>query len=123
MSENPALSNDNYVLYNRVMYPLTAQQARKTRKDYGTKKGHPSTSTSTSTSSSSAFSQPSSSHDIDDDNYGNDEGTTHASTLSPTRFVNSLSNDIPQVFSNPPNIDPNMEVFYTRQTAMLNHQV
>ncbi|GJS98420.1 hypothetical protein Tco_0819590 [Tanacetum coccineum] len=104
------LSNDNYILYDRVMYPLTAQQERKTRKDYGTKRGRPSSSTS----SSSAFGQPSSSHHIDDDNDGNDEGTSRASTPCPTRFVNSLSNAIPQVFSNPPHIDLNMEAFYTR---------
>ncbi|GJT28006.1 hypothetical protein Tco_0908281 [Tanacetum coccineum] len=113
------LSNDHYVLYDHVMYPLTAQQERKTRKDYGTKRGRPSTSTS----SSSAFGQPSSSHHIDDDNDGNNEGTSRASTPSLTRFVNSLSNDIPQVFSNPPNVDPNMEAFYTRQTETLNRQV
>ncbi|GJZ46973.1 retrovirus-related pol polyprotein from transposon TNT 1-94 [Tanacetum coccineum] len=101
------------------MYPLTALQEGKTRKDYGTKRGHPSTFTS----SSSVFDQPSSSHHIDDDNDGNDKGTSCASTPSPTRFVNSVSNDIPQVFLNPPNIDPNMEVFYTRQTEMLNRQV
>ncbi|GJZ25373.1 hypothetical protein Tco_0569626 [Tanacetum coccineum] len=110
---------DNYVFYDRVMYPLTDQQERKTRKDYGTKRARPSTSTS----SSSAFGQPSSSHHIDDDNDGNDEGTSRASTPSPTRFVNSLSNDIPQVFSNPPNINPNMEAFYTCQTEILNRQV
>ncbi|GJY39636.1 hypothetical protein Tco_0426000 [Tanacetum coccineum] len=92
---------------------------RKTRKDYGTKRGR----SSTSTSSSSAFGQLSSSHHIDDDNDGNDEGTSRASTPSPTRFVNSLSNNIPQVFSNPPNIDPNIKVFYTRQTKILNRQV
>ncbi|GJZ87681.1 hypothetical protein Tco_0659291 [Tanacetum coccineum] len=92
MSENPELLNDSYVLYDRVMYPLTAQQERKTRKDYGTKRGRPSTSAS----SSSAFGQPSSSHHIDDDNDGNNKGTSRASTPFPTRFVNSLSNDIPQ---------------------------
>ncbi|GJW64658.1 hypothetical protein Tco_0116542 [Tanacetum coccineum] len=119
MSENPELSNDNYVLYDRVMYPLTTQQEQKTRKDYGTKRCRPSTSVT----SSSAFGQPSSSDHIDDDNDGNNEGTSRASTPSPTRFVNSLSNDIPQVFSNPPNIDPNKEIFYTRQTEMLNRQV
>ncbi|GJU51366.1 hypothetical protein Tco_1220921 [Tanacetum coccineum] len=101
------------------MYPLTALQEGKTRKDYGTKRGRPSTFSC----SSSVFGQPSSSHHIDDDNDGNDKGTSCASTPSPTRFVNSVSNDIPQVFSNPPNIDPNMEVFYTRQTEMLNRQV
>ncbi|GJW45235.1 hypothetical protein Tco_0074034 [Tanacetum coccineum] len=113
----------SYILYDRVMYPLTAQQERKTRedygKDYGTKRGRPSTSAT----SLSAFGQPSSSHHIDDDNDGNDEGTSRASTPSPTRFANSLSNDIPQVFLNPPHIDPNMEAFYTRQTKILNRQV
>ncbi|GKE30896.1 hypothetical protein Tco_1446280 [Tanacetum coccineum] len=76
---------------------------RKTQKDYGTRRGRPSTS------SSSAFGQPSSTHPNDDDNDGNDEGTSRASTPSPTRFVNSLINEVPRVFSNPPNIDPNME--------------
>ncbi|GKB15545.1 hypothetical protein Tco_0849468, partial [Tanacetum coccineum] len=75
------------------------------------------------TSSSSAFSQPSSSHLNDYDDDGNDEGTSCASTPSPTRFVNSLSNGIPQIFSNPPNVDPYMEEFYTRQTEILNRQV
>ncbi|GKC18644.1 hypothetical protein Tco_1020794 [Tanacetum coccineum] len=65
----------------------------------------------------------SSSSYLNDDNDGNDEGTSRASTPSPTRFVNSLSNDIPQIFSNPPNVYPNMEDFYTRQTEILNHQV
>ncbi|GKE52400.1 hypothetical protein Tco_1487556, partial [Tanacetum coccineum] len=51
---------------------------------------------STSTLSSSAFRRPSSSHHIDDDNDGNGEGTSRASTPSPTHFVNSLSNNIPQ---------------------------
>ncbi|GJU13573.1 hypothetical protein Tco_1135969 [Tanacetum coccineum] len=117
MSESPKLSNDHYVLCDRVMYPFTAQQERKTRKDYGKRRGR------SSTSSSSAFVQPSSSHPNDDDNDGNDEGTLCLSTPSPTRFVNSLSNNIPQIFSNPPDIDPNMEAFYTRQTEIINHLV
>ncbi|GKE31066.1 hypothetical protein Tco_1450388, partial [Tanacetum coccineum] len=91
MSENPELVNESYVLYDHVMNPLTAQQERKTRKDCGTRRGRHSTS------SSSAFDQPSSSHlkdDDDDDDDGNDEGTSRASTLSPTRFVNSLTNEL-----------------------------
>ncbi|GKB20497.1 hypothetical protein Tco_0854420 [Tanacetum coccineum] len=51
MSENPELSNPLYILYDRVMYPLASQQERKTRKDYGTRRGR------SSTSSSSAFGQ------------------------------------------------------------------
>ncbi|GJV23687.1 retrovirus-related pol polyprotein from transposon TNT 1-94, partial [Tanacetum coccineum] len=77
-----------------------------------------------STSSSSAFDQPSSSYlNNDDDDDGNDEGTSCASTLSPTYFFNSLTNEVPQVFPNPPNIYLDMEPFYTRQTEIINHQL
>ncbi|GJV28982.1 reverse transcriptase domain-containing protein [Tanacetum coccineum] len=87
MSESSELSNESYVLYDRVMNPLTANQEQKTRKDRGTRRGcH-------STSSSSAFNQPSSSH-LNDDDDGNGEGTSRASTPSPIHFVNSLTNDI-----------------------------
>nr|GEX61420.1 retrovirus-related Pol polyprotein from transposon TNT 1-94 [Tanacetum cinerariifolium] len=94
--------DDYYDLHDRVMYPLTTQQERKTQKDYGMKGGL------YSTSSFFAFGQPSSYHlnDDDDDDDGNDEGTLRASTPSPTDFVNSLTNELPQVFENPPNIDP-----------------
>ncbi|GKB92580.1 hypothetical protein Tco_0964852, partial [Tanacetum coccineum] len=116
ISESSELSNESYVLYDRVMNPLTAHQERKTRKDRSTRRGRHSTS------SSSAFDQPSSSH-LNDDDDGNGEGTSRASTPSLIRFVNSLTNDVPQVFQNPPNIDPHMEPFYTRQTEIINRQV
>ncbi|GJU74809.1 putative ribonuclease H-like domain-containing protein [Tanacetum coccineum] len=88
------LFNESYILYDRVMNPLTAQQEQKTIKDCGMRRGRHSTS------SSSAFDQPSSSHlnDDDDNDDENDKGTSHASTPSPTRFVNSLTNEVPQVF-------------------------
>ncbi|GJW38761.1 hypothetical protein Tco_0064606 [Tanacetum coccineum] len=116
MSESPELLNESYVLYYHVMNPLTAQQERKTRKDCGTRRGRHSTS------SSSAFDQPSSSH-LNDDDDGNEEGTSRTSIPSPIRYVNSLTNEVPQVFQNPPNIDPDMEPFYTRQTEIINRQV
>ncbi|GKC81059.1 hypothetical protein Tco_1136776 [Tanacetum coccineum] len=117
VSKNLELSNHHYVLYDRVMYLLTAQQERKTKKDYGMKRGRHSTS------SLSAFGQPSFSHLNDDDDDGNNEGTSRASTHSPNSFINSLTNEVPRVFLNPPTIDPNMEPFYTRQTKILNRQV
>ncbi|GJU28724.1 hypothetical protein Tco_1167345 [Tanacetum coccineum] len=86
--ESPELVNESYVLYDRVMNPLTTQQEQKTRKDCGTRRGHHSTS------SSSAFDQPSFSHLNDDDDDENDEGTSRASTHSPIRFVNSLTNEV-----------------------------
>ncbi|GJZ74332.1 hypothetical protein Tco_0638478 [Tanacetum coccineum] len=98
------------------MNPLAAQLERKTRKDCGTRRGRHSTSSST-------FDQPSSSHLNDDDDDGNDEGTSRASTPSPIRYVNSLTNEVPQVFQNPPNIDPDLEPLYTRQTEIINRQV
>ncbi|GJZ28202.1 hypothetical protein Tco_0572849, partial [Tanacetum coccineum] len=85
IAKNPELSNPLYVVYDHVMYPLAAQQERKTQKDYGTRRGQ------SSTSSSSTFSQPSCSHPNDE----NDEGTSRASTPSPTSFVNSLTNEVP----------------------------
>nr|GEU96228.1 hypothetical protein [Tanacetum cinerariifolium] len=77
-----------------------------------------------STSSSFAFDQPSSSHlndddDDDDDDDGNNEGTSRASTLSPTHFVNSLTKEDPRVFENPPNVNHDMEPFYSRQTKII----
>ncbi|GKC90428.1 hypothetical protein Tco_1151077 [Tanacetum coccineum] len=117
MNENPELNNESYVLYDRVMNPLASQQERKPRKDRGTIRGHHSTS------SSSAFDQPSSSHLNDDDEDGNGEGTSRASTPSPIRYVNSLTNQVPQVFQNPPNIDPHLEPFYTHQPKIINCQV
>ncbi|GJZ60344.1 hypothetical protein Tco_0616160 [Tanacetum coccineum] len=117
MNENHELYNKSYVLYDRVMNPYAAQQEQKPRKDRGTRRGRHSTS------SSFAFDQPSSSHLNDDDDDGNGKGTSRASTPSPIRYVNSLTNEVPQVFQNPPNIDPHLEPFYTRQTKIINRQV
>ncbi|GKA35479.1 hypothetical protein Tco_0721970 [Tanacetum coccineum] len=117
MNEYPELYNESYILYDRVMTPLAAQLERKPRRDRGTRRGRHSTS------SSSAFDQPSSSHPNDDDDNGNDEGTSRASTSSPIRYVNSLTDQVPQIFQNPPNIDPHLEPFYTRQTEIINRQV
>ncbi|GJR34422.1 hypothetical protein Tco_1210106 [Tanacetum coccineum] len=76
MSESSKLSNESYVLYDRVMNPLTAHQERTTSKDRGTRRGRHSTS------SSFAFDQPSSSH-LNDDDDGNGKGTSRAITPSP----------------------------------------
>ncbi|GJW38577.1 retrovirus-related pol polyprotein from transposon TNT 1-94 [Tanacetum coccineum] len=114
---SPELVNESYLLYDRVMDPLTAQQEQKSRKDYGTRRGPQSTY------SSFAFDQPSFSHLNDDDDDGNDKGTSCTSTLSPTYFFNSLTNEVPQVFPNPPNIYLDMEPFYTRQTEIINRQL
>nr|GEX18965.1 copia protein [Tanacetum cinerariifolium] len=75
MNENHDLYNESYVLYDRFMNPITAQQERKTRKDNCMRRGRHSTS------SSFAFDQPSSSH-LNDDDDRNDEGTSRLTILS-----------------------------------------
>ncbi|GKA31028.1 hypothetical protein Tco_0717333 [Tanacetum coccineum] len=89
ISEYPELKIESYVLYDRVMTPLAAQLERKPRRDHDTRRGRQSTS------SSSAFDQPYSSHLNDDDDDGSDKGTSSASTPSPIRYVNSLTNQVP----------------------------
>ncbi|GJX37379.1 hypothetical protein Tco_0250682 [Tanacetum coccineum] len=71
----------------------------------------------------STIDQPSSSHLNDDDDDGNDEGTSRVSTPSSIRYVNSLTNQVPQVFQNPPNMDAHLEPIYTCQTEIINRQV
>ncbi|GJV22166.1 hypothetical protein Tco_1371186 [Tanacetum coccineum] len=78
---------------------------------------------STSASSSSAFDHPLSLHHVDDDNDEDDEGTSRASTPSPTSYVSSLLNEIPQVFTNPPHDEQIMATLFTRQTEIFNRQV
>nr|GEU67281.1 retrovirus-related Pol polyprotein from transposon TNT 1-94 [Tanacetum cinerariifolium] len=114
IDENPKLQNESYVLYDRVMNPLVAQLERKPRKDRGMRRGRHSTSSST-------FNEPSSSN-LNGDDDGNNEGTSRVSTPSPICYVNSLTNQVSQLFQNPPNIDPHLEPFYTRQTQIINHQ-
>ncbi|GJX58912.1 hypothetical protein Tco_0290302 [Tanacetum coccineum] len=93
LNENPELQNPSYVLYDRVMEPLSSSQERKPRRDRGTRKGR------TATSSTLAFGEPSSSHPTnDDEDVDHNEGTSHASTPSPVSYVNSLTNQVPQVF-------------------------
>ncbi|GJY53101.1 hypothetical protein Tco_0444765 [Tanacetum coccineum] len=111
LNEDHELKNPSYVLYDRVMEPLSASQDRKPRRDRGTRKGR------TSTSSTSAFGEPSSSHPTnDDEDVDHNEGTSRTSTPSPVRYVNSLPQHIPQVYHNPTDIEPHLEPFYTRQT-------
>ncbi|GKE31185.1 hypothetical protein Tco_1450507, partial [Tanacetum coccineum] len=112
INENRELYNESYVLYDRVMNPLAAQQERKPRKDRGTRRGRHSTS------SSFAFEQPSSSY-LNDDDDGSGEGTSRESTPSPIRYANSLTNQVPQVFQNPTNIDRHLELLHPSNR---NHQ-
>nr|GFC47586.1 hypothetical protein [Tanacetum cinerariifolium] len=76
---------------------------QKPRKDHDTRRGRHSTSSSTN--------EPSSSHLNDDDDDGYNEGTSRTSTPSPICYVNSLTNEVPQLFQYPPNIDLTLNHF------------
>ncbi|GJS23534.1 retrovirus-related pol polyprotein from transposon TNT 1-94 [Tanacetum coccineum] len=77
------------IMRKRLMFLNIEFSLQKPRRDRDTRRGRHSTS------SSSTFDQPSASHLNDDDDDGNDEGTSHASTPSPIRYVNSLTNQVP----------------------------
>ncbi|GJZ60661.1 hypothetical protein Tco_0616477 [Tanacetum coccineum] len=61
---------------------------------------------------------------LGDDDWKWAKGTSHPGTSLPmSLWSNPLTNKVPQVFQNPPNIDPHLEPFYTRQTEIINRQV
>ncbi|GJZ84855.1 hypothetical protein Tco_0650194 [Tanacetum coccineum] len=117
MSNYLEMPNDHYILYDHVVHPHAPYYEQKTRADHGTKRCRHSTSSSTF-----VFVNPSSSHPIDDENVTNDEGTSLASTPSPSHFVKYLSIEFSQIFLNITHIDSNMEPLYSQQTKILNHQ-
>ncbi|GJS75495.1 hypothetical protein Tco_0725376, partial [Tanacetum coccineum] len=90
--------------------------ARKTRKDRGIKKDRHSTS------SSSAYHHRLSSHQFNDDEEIQKEGTSRASTPSPTTYHDSLSPIHPQMFKKPTTHEQNITVIFDRQTFLLNRQ-
>ncbi|GJZ74792.1 retrovirus-related pol polyprotein from transposon TNT 1-94 [Tanacetum coccineum] len=115
VSNLPESSNDRYILCDHVMYPLAPHYERKTRSDHGTKRCR----SSNPSSSSNVLDHPSSSHHIIENNDGNNEESFHSNTPSPTQLVNSLSNNVPRVFENPPHEN---QTFHFYQTEILNHQ-
>ncbi|GJX26041.1 putative ribonuclease H-like domain-containing protein [Tanacetum coccineum] len=115
VSKFPELSNDHYILCDRVMHPLAPYYERKKRSDHGTKRCH----SPNPNSSSNFFDHSSSSHHVDENDDGNDEESFHSNTPSPSQLINSLSNVVPRVFKNPPHENKTM---HTYQTKILNHQ-
>ncbi|GKA69623.1 hypothetical protein Tco_0775687 [Tanacetum coccineum] len=109
------LSNDHYILCDRVMHPIAPYYERKTRSDHGTKRCQ----SSNPSSSSNILDHPSSSHHIDENDDGNDEESFHSNTPFPSQLINSLSNIVLRVFKNPPHENQTM---HTYQTEILNHQ-
>ncbi|GKF29047.1 hypothetical protein Tco_0095389 [Tanacetum coccineum] len=112
MNKNRELYNESYVLYDRVMNPLAAQQERKLEKVVAQEEvvtpllllppltNHPLLILTMMMMMEIA------------------KGPRVQALLPP--FVNQSSS---LSFQNPPNIDPHLEPFYTRQTEIINRQV
>ncbi|GJZ38348.1 hypothetical protein Tco_0584539 [Tanacetum coccineum] len=111
VSNFPELSNDHYILCDRVMHPLAPYYERKKRSDHGTKRCR----SPNPNSSSNVLDHSSSSYHVDE----NDEESFHSNTPSPSQLINSLSNVVPRVFKNLPREN---QTIHTYQTGILNHQ-
>nr|GEW10487.1 hypothetical protein [Tanacetum cinerariifolium] len=115
VSNFPELSNDRYILCDRVMHPLAPHYERKTQSDHGMKRCR----SFNPISSSNVLDHPSSSNHIDENDDGNDEESFHSNTPSLSQVINCLSNVVPKVFENPPHENQTM---HTYQTKIINHQ-
>ncbi|GKC48892.1 hypothetical protein Tco_1071637 [Tanacetum coccineum] len=111
MKHYPHLDNGIYNVVDRVMRPLALRQNRKPRSDRGMQKAR------YSVSSSSAYHFRSSSHHEND---GEDEGTSRASTPSPTSYLNFLSPLTHQTYNIPTSSQQSDDLLFERQTTLLN---
>ncbi|GJS00686.1 retrotransposon protein, putative, ty1-copia subclass [Tanacetum coccineum] len=110
MEHYPHLDNGIYNAVDRVMRPLALKQTRKPQSDHG-KARH-------SVSSISAHhNRGSSSRQRDDDE---DDGASHASTPSPTTYLNSLKPLDYQRYDIPTSSEQDDDLLFERQTELLN---
>nr|GFB26026.1 hypothetical protein [Tanacetum cinerariifolium] len=110
MEHYPHLDNGIYNSVDRVMRPLALKQTRKPQSDRGKARR----------SVSSAFThhnRGSSSHQKDDDE---DDDASHASTPSPTTYLNSLGHLDCQQYDVPTSLEQNDDLLFKRQTDLLN---
>nr|GFA41724.1 ribosomal protein L7Ae/L30e/S12e/Gadd45 [Tanacetum cinerariifolium] len=110
MKHYPHLDNGIYDVVERVMHSLAPRQARRSRSDRG-KARHSVSSTS------AHHNRGSSSHQGDDEE---DNGTSCASTPSPTSYLNSLGPLDYQPYNIPTSSGQNDELLFERQTDLLN---
>ncbi|GJR40800.1 hypothetical protein Tco_1216484 [Tanacetum coccineum] len=110
MEHYPHLDNGIYDVVKRVMRPLVLRQARRPRCDHG-KARHSILSTS------AHHNHESSSYQRDDDE---DDGASHASTPSPTTYLNSLGPLDYQPYDIPTYFEQNDDLLFECQTDLLN---
>ncbi|GJZ92734.1 hypothetical protein Tco_0664799 [Tanacetum coccineum] len=111
MEHYPHIDNGIFNVFDRVMRPLALKQTRKPLSDRGKPKARHSVS-----SSSGHHLRPSSHHEEDDE----DEGTSRASTPSPTTYLNSLQLLNYQRYDIPTSSQQDDDLLFERQTDLLN---
>ncbi|GKD83248.1 hypothetical protein Tco_1350087 [Tanacetum coccineum] len=116
MNVYPHIDNGIYNVVAQVMGPLALVQTRKPRKDHGSQRPR------YSTSSSSSFHHGSSSHQVYDDEDVQNEGTSRASTPSPTLYLNSLLPLTHHQYNTPTSSKQSNDLLFVRQTILLNRQ-
>ncbi|GJT72763.1 hypothetical protein Tco_1032049 [Tanacetum coccineum] len=109
----PHHDNGIYNVIDRVMRPLALKQTQKPQGDRGMQKAHHFIS------SSSAHHFGSSSHH---ENNRKDNGTSRASTPSPTSYLNSLSPLTHQTYNIPTTSQQSDDLLFEGQTSFLNRQ-
>ncbi|GJZ99289.1 hypothetical protein Tco_0671840 [Tanacetum coccineum] len=111
MKHYPHLDNGIYNVIDRVIRPLALKQTLKPRSDRGMPKARHSIS-----SSSGHHLGSSSHHDKDDE----DESTSHASTSSPSTYLNSLRLLNYQRYDIPTSSQQDDDLLFERQSTLLN---
>nr|GEV51005.1 ribosomal protein L7Ae/L30e/S12e/Gadd45 [Tanacetum cinerariifolium] len=110
MKHYPHLDNGIYNVVEQVMHPLAIKQTQKPQSDHG--KAHHSIS-----STSARHNYRSSSHQGDDDE---DDGASHASTPSPTTYLNFLRPLNYQRYDIPTSSQQDDDLLFERQTVLFN---
>ncbi|GJR96418.1 hypothetical protein Tco_0268592 [Tanacetum coccineum] len=111
MEHYPHLDNGIYNVVDQVIRPLALRQTQKPRTDRGMSKARHSIS-----SSSTRHIGSSSHHEGNEDN----EGTSRASTLSPSTYLNSLQPFDYQRYDIPTSSEQDDDLLFERQTILLN---
>nr|GEV18198.1 ribosomal protein L7Ae/L30e/S12e/Gadd45 [Tanacetum cinerariifolium] len=111
MKHYPHLDNGMYNVVDRVMRPLALKQTRKPQSDHGKPKARHFVSLSSGHHIGSSFH-----HEEDNE----DEGTSRASTPSPTTYLKSLQPLNYQRYDIPTSSKQDDDLFFERQTNLLN---
>ncbi|GJX12156.1 hypothetical protein Tco_0202015 [Tanacetum coccineum] len=118
VSVSPELAFDNYLLYDRAMYPLAPHYERKTRADRGIKRPRELNASSSSATQNHPPSSLPLDHMVDE----NDDESFHSNFSSPSQQVSSSSNVAPRVRQNPSHESHDLHTFLSETITLQTQQ-